>query len=582
MARPTLRDFQAEDVAAAVEALRRHRRVLGRAATGLGKAVEIAALAAHYAGSGRVLVLVDVRKLVRQLAETIAWYTGTRPGVEMGDERASHGGWMVPADRVVVSTVQTQYSGEPGRERFREFDPRQFSAVLLDECELFLAPKARGVVDYFLNGNPDLRVYGCTATPCRTDGVAMANLFDAVAFDRDIPWGIREGWLVKPRQAFVRVSLDFSSLKVRRGDDGEADYSEAEVADRVNNEPTLIELAKGIIDVAGDRKAIVVCPSVAVAKGVADYLDGERPGCARWVYGEMSDDDKDAVMEAHQRGEFQFLSSVMMLTKGYDDPSIRAVVNCRKTRSKRLYTQIMGRGTRPARSVVPTLGDAATPDERRAAIAASEKPDVLMVNMVGVDEDVRDVTIVDILGTADAAVTERAKAIMLENGGEIEPAEALALAEEEEATERELERMRAEQAAAVLESEEADRAVRRMVSIGATVDVEYQDDLRVGGGDFAGGPQIEAKHLAVLRDRFKLKDHELARLTPEQAKDLSRQLIARARAGLCSWRQGKTLERAGYTKAEIGPMTRDQASAAIDQLKANNWRRPSTTNEVAA
>jgi hypothetical protein len=194
-----------------------------------------------------------------------------------------------------------------------------------------------------------------------------------------------------------------------------------------------------------------------------------------------------------------------------------------------------------------------------------------MVNMVGVDEDVRDVTIVDILGTAEPAVAERAKAIMLENG-EVDPDEALALAAEEAATERELERMRAEQAAAALESEEAERAVRRMVSIGATVDVEYQDDLRVGGGEFGG--VIEAKHLAVLRDRFKLKDNEIARLTPDQAKDLSRQLIARARAGLCSFRQAKALERVGYSKDELRGMTKQQASEAFEAAKANGWKRP--------
>jgi len=568
--RPTLRPFQQEDLDAVLAALRVERCVMGRAATGLGKAVEVAALAAYFQQFGRVLVLVDVRKLVRQLTDTIAWFTGVRPGVEMGDERAHNGSWMTPQDQIIVSTVQTQYSGEVGQERYRQFNPKQFSAVLLDECELFLAPKAKGVVQYWLDGNPDLKVFGCTATPCRTDGVAMANLFNAVAFDRDIRWGIAQGWLVPVRQAFVRVSLDFSTMKMRKDEEGESDYSEAEIADRINNEQTLIELAKGIVSVAGDRKSIVVCPNVATAKAVEHYLDGERAGCAKCVYGEMSDDDKDAVMDGHRRGDFQFLTSVMMLTKGYDDPSIRAVFNCRKTRSKRLYTQVLGRGTRPLPGILESLE---TPDARKAAIAASAKPDALMVNMVGVDDEVRDITILDILGTADdPAVLERAKAIMLEDA-DITAEEATELAEEEEALEREIERVRAEQAAAALASDEEERAVRRMVGIGANVEVEYQDDLRVGGGDFGGTAVAEPKHLSLLR-RFKVPEKDIKAMGPEQAKGLAKMLIVRAKMGLCTFGQARALERAGYHKSELRQMSRESASLAIEAAKANGWKRP--------
>src|ERR1019366_546083 len=121
-----------------------------------------------------------------------------------------------------VSTVQTQYSGKDGAERYRQFIPGEWAACILDECELFLAKKARSVVEWYRT-NTALRVVGVSATTMRTDGVAMANLFFAVAFDRDILWGIREGWLVPGIQAFVKVSIDFSTLKLTKGEDGERD-----------------------------------------------------------------------------------------------------------------------------------------------------------------------------------------------------------------------------------------------------------------------------------------------------------------------------------------------------------------------
>src|SRR5690606_25613529 len=129
----------------------------------------------------------------------------------------------------------------------------------------------------------------------------------------DILWGIDNGWLVPVRQAFVRVSADFSTLKVRKGDDGECDYSADDIAEKITNDATLIELAKGILSVCGDKKSIVVCPNVKSAVALSDYLCGERPGCAQVVYGEMEDDEKEQIMSAHRRGDFQLLVSVNML-----------------------------------------------------------------------------------------------------------------------------------------------------------------------------------------------------------------------------------------------------------------------------
>jgi superfamily II DNA or RNA helicase len=572
---PTLRTYQQEDFNGVLAAHQTHQSVIGQAATGMGKAVLLAALAEHYSKSGTVLILVDVRKLVRQLADTVMWYTGVRPGVEMGDERAVLSGQLLDEDKIIVGTVQTMYSGPEGYERYRKLDPSKISALLLDECELFLAPKARAVVEYLLAANPNIRAFGCTATPHRTDGIGIVNVFPRCAFQRDILWGIDEGWLVPARQAFVRVNLDFSTLKLRKDEDGEADYSDADIAERINNEQTLIELAKGIIHAAEDRKSIVVCPDVATAKAVEHYLDAERPGCARCVYGEMDDLAKDDVMDAHQRGDFQFLTSVMMLTKGYDDRTIRAVFNCRKTRSRRLYTQILGRGTRPN---CEGLEDAADADARRALIATSGKPDMLMVNLVGIAESVRDVTLIDVLGEAqDQAVADRAKQIALERG--LDTDDAIAAAEEELADEREVERLRAEMAQDELDRQdrdEAERRIRRLVQVDADVQVEYQDDLNVRAGQVGVEHRIPPNQLSLLR-KAKVPEADIAGLDQRQAARLCRELVRRWKVGLCSYRQAKLLMKHGYSCDELRSMSFASAGEAITELKENNWRRPEVT-----
>lgn len=569
----TLRPYQSEDVESILTAHQSHRCVLGRAATGLGKACELAFVAQHYAGLGRVMVLVDVGKLVLQLAATISKVVGIAPGIEMGDEAARDSGFLVEWDRIIVGTVQSQYSGDVGKERFRKFNPNDFSALLLDECELFLAPKAREVVAWYMQ-NPNLKVYGCTATPMRTDGTAMANLFEHVAFDRDIIWGIRSGYLVPVKQAFVRVSLDFSTLKLRKNDEGEADYSDAELAEKINNEQTLIELAKGIIHVAGDRKSIIVAPDVESAKAISHYLEGQgRTGCAKVIYGELPDDEKDKLFEQHKAGDFQFLSSVMMLTKGYDDPSIRAVFNCRKTKSKRLYQQILGRGTRPHFSIVEAINAAISDDERRGIIATSMKPDCLMVNMVGVAESTRDMTVLDILGNVDDPdVMDRAKEIVAENE-DMTADEAISLAEDEIAVDRSIEQMRAEAAAHEVDAIDEQRAMRRLVEVQANVEVEYSDELRGGGDDMFGPSIIPDGQMRIFR-MAKIDDKELNKLSPEQKGKLAQAIMAwKHSSSGATFKQGRTLQKYGYSRDEAAGMSFDDARAAIDEIADNGWKR---------
>lgn len=566
--KPTPRYYQADDVESVIEHHQKYQCVLGRAPTGSGKTITFAMLAERYSATGRVMILADMRRLVEQITSSVTRYTGVAPGIEMGESRANNGG-IYGGDRVVVSTVQTQYTGEEGHERYRRFDPFEFSALLLDETELFLAPKAMSVVQWYCQ-NPNLRVCGLTATPFRSDGVSMANLFQSVAFDRDILWGIDDGWLVPVKQAFVRVSVDFSTLKIKQGEDGEEDFSAEEVAARITNENTMIELAKGILHVAGTKKTIVVAPTVSTAEAIAQYICAEKPGAAKAVHGKLPDDEREAIFDSHARGDFQFLTSVALLTKGYDDPTIEVVANCRKTRSKRLFQQILGRGVRPLPGVVD---GPPTREARRAAIAACPKPYALMVNMVGVDADVRDCSVVDVLGnTDDERILARAKEISEAENCEVEDALAEAAADVE--SDRAAMEAEAEQAANLLEEEDEAQLMRTRIRVDAHVEVDYENDLKAGG--IAGGSVdpalVPTRQLDILR-RFKVPEGDIAKMSPQDIKALSRRLIARQKVGLCSYGQAKALRNAGYSRQEVEKMTRSDASATMDQLKANGWKR---------
>jgi superfamily II DNA or RNA helicase len=563
------RDYQREDVLATLRAWAGGARgVILKEGTGLGKSVIVAELARRLSRLGRVLVVVDVGILAGDLYRTIERHTGRAPGVLTGDAKD---GWRTA--RVVVCTVQTLYAGGDGAEWFRQLDPADFVAVLVDECETSIAEKYSGAVRYFLNGNPDLVIAGLSATPRRGDGRGMGELYDYAnaapgPLNRGILWGRDNGWTVHVRQAFVRVSIDFSSLKLRKDEDGEKDYSEADLLKLFDTERALVELAHGIHEAAAEKPAIVICPnSVEFAKALSHHLDACRRGCANAVYGTQGRRCDD-LLAAFKHGDYPYVVSVNKLYKGFDADRVRWVFMCRKTRSPRLYEQAMGRGVRTLEVIRDSLNAEPDPWKRREIVAASDKPHMVMADLVGLDESVKDMGVIDILaGDLSARARARAKKKMIAGEGEQEAEDAGRDAESEIAAEEAKTR------------EEAERRKRRLVQVKADVQVEYSDDLRAGAG--AGGnaatarinPSIPAGQERQLH-RFGVSDDEIRRMPPDLAKRLSAELTVRNLHRLATWKQCKALIRRGYTKGQLHAMTKNEAREILDEIAdREGWRK---------
>jgi superfamily II DNA or RNA helicase len=555
------RDYQREDVLACLQAwCGGARGVIFKEATGLGKSVIVAELARRLSLLGRVLVVVDVGILADDLLRTVERHTGRTAGVLTGDLKDR---WR--SAQIVVATVQTLYAGGREHETYRLLNPRDFAAVLVDECETSIAERYQGCVRHFLDGNPQLVAAGLSATPRRGDGQGMGKLYDYArqepgALNRTILWGRDNGWLVHVRQAFVRVSIDFSTLKLRKDDEGEKDYAEADLLRLFDSEQKLIELAKGIHGVAEERPAIVICPnSIEFAKALAHHLDACRRGCAEAVHGKQGRRCDDLLV-AYKRGDYPYVVSVNKLYKGFDADRVRMVFMCRKTRSARLYEQALGRGTRPLVEIRPALDSEPDPQARRAIIAASDKPAMVMVDMVGINPSAKDMGVIDILaGDLSADARQRAKRKLIKAGGEQETEQAGREAEKEIAREH----------------EEAERRKRRRLEVQAQVQVEYSDDLRASaGGQAKAGVKGIPEGMRDFLIRNKVRAEDVNRMSLRVAAKLFNDIKARRKARLCSYGQAQVLRRAGYDKSELHSMTFDAASSEIERVKANGWRRP--------
>ena len=358
-----LRSYQEAAVDGIFEAWRSARSTLLVQPTGTGKTVTFAHVI-NRMPMGRALVLAHREELIVQAADKIARVTGAKPDTEMAEMRADHG--MFGKARVVVSSIQTQCAGRNGDTRMKRFDPQEFGLLVVDEAHHATAPTYRRVLEHY-GQNQDLKILGVTATPDRHDEEALGQVFDSVAFDYELLDAIRDGWLVPIHQRSVVVDgLDYSGVRTTAGD-----LNGADLARVMEYEETLHGIAHPTVELAAGRKALVFAASVAHAERLCEIFNRHSTGCARFVTGTTPKDERRGMLADYAAGKFQMLVNVGVATEGFDEPGIQVVVMARPTKSRALYAQMAGRGTR----ALPGLVDAhEAADARRAAIAASAKP----------------------------------------------------------------------------------------------------------------------------------------------------------------------------------------------------------------
>jgi len=360
-----LRDYQADAVSAILEAFDNDRnRVLLVMPTGTGKTHVFLQVAVNMARlEKRTLIVSHRREILLQTLER-AQATGLRAIMDSGPRKAPE--WTL--DDVVVTTVQTMSRGA----RHARYDEGHFDLIIFDEAHHSVAPSYQRITEYF--NAPHL--LGATATPHRHDKVALGNIFDTVAYEMSAMRAINQGWLVPVLAKSILVeSVDLTNVPLVAGD-----FAPTILANVMEREKAVHGVVHPLLALAGDRPTLVFASSVNHAKLLAQTINNKRPGAARIVTGETPLEERDAMMKQFRNSEFQFLVNCQVATEGFDAPNIRCVAVARPTRSVALLTQMIGRGLRPLPGVVDAVE---TEEARRQAIAASNKPNCLILDFYG-------------------------------------------------------------------------------------------------------------------------------------------------------------------------------------------------------
>lgn len=565
-----LRPYQLGFVDGVFEQFARHTSTLGVMATGLGKTVCFAHCirrACKQTGK-RAMVIAHREELIYQAADKIEAIIGERPDIEMASQHANESGIHGKAQVVVASKDTLRV-----KKRLERFNPGDFCLLTTDEAHHAVAKSYKKIYDYF-HRNPDLKHLGVTATPDRADEAALGKVYESVAFEYGINDGISDGWLVPIRQTSVTVDgLDYSKIHTVAGD-----LNKKELAEVLEAEKSVHEIASPAIDIVDDRKALVFAHTLKQAEQLCDVINRHRPNSARWVSGMTPKDDRRYLLDNYAAGGFQYLVNVGVFTEGFDEPGVQCVVMARPTKSRSLFTQMVGRGTRPLPGLVDAIGgdDTTLFDEahegqdyaamRRAAIGESPKPYVEIIDFVGNCGQHKLVSVADVLGgNYDDAVVERAKKKAEKAGKAADIGEQLKLAEQEIHEERKRERERLQQVKA--------KAKYQTKSIDPfdVLDIEPWRERPMDNQDPASNKQVEAIR-KMTGGKVDARD-----MSRRRATQLMSELVERRRTGRCTFGQAKLLSQYGY---DASSMSFEAAGQIIDAIKANGWRRPSQAEPV--
>lgn len=292
--------------------------------TGTGKTIVFAKVAEQCVANGdRVLILAHRGELLDQAADKIQNACGLTCATEKA-EQSCLGSWF----RITVGSVQTMMR----EKRLSRFKRDHFDKIIIDEAHHSISDSYQNVLNYF----DKAKVLGVTATPDRGDMKNLGQVFESLAYEYSLPKAIKEGYLSPIKALTIPLKLDLTGVSMQAGDFKAADIDTA-------LDPYLYGIADEMLKYCINRKTVVFLPLVKTSQKFRDILNSKGFNAVE-VNGESK--DRAEILQDYDKGKYNVLCNSMLLTEGWDCPSVDCVVVLRPTKIRSLYSQMVGRGTR--------------------------------------------------------------------------------------------------------------------------------------------------------------------------------------------------------------------------------------------
>lgn len=494
-----------------------HKKTLLVLPTGCGKTVCFAdVIRKRVKDGGRVLVLAHRGELLDQAADKIMQVTGLECAYEKAEQTS-----FESDSPITVGSVQTMFR----ENRLNRFDPEYYKTIVVDEAHHCLSDTYQRVLNHF----SDADVLGVTATPDRGDKRKLGQYFDSCAYEYSLRQAVKDGYLSSVKAQMIPLEMDLSKVSITSGD-----YSVSDIG--IVLEPFLQQIADEIATNYADRKTVVFLPLIHTSQAFCEMLNklGMR---AAEVNGNSK--DRAEILKDFEDGKYQVLCNSMLLTEGWDCPSVDCICVLRPTKVRSLYQQMVGRGMRlsPGKSELLLLD----------FLWLSQRHDLCRPSsLIAKDADIA------------AKMDERVKDA--ENGIDI--------LEAEEAAEKDAVREREE---ALAEKLAAMRKMKRKLVDPLQYALSIMaEDLAAYEPEFPWQMEKPSDKQIQALEKWGIYAAEIE--NKGKAAMLMDRLIARREAGLTTPKQIRLLERYGFR--EVGTWSFDHANKMIRRIAALNWTLP--------
>lgn len=483
--------------------------------TGTGKTIVFASVAADQVRAGdRVLILAHRGELLEQAADKLQRSTGLVSAVEKAESTCLNS-WF----RVVVGSVQTLQRSA----RLERFPRDYFGTIIIDEAHHAITDGYRRILDYFEGA----KVLGVTATPDRGDMRNLGEVFDSLAYEYKLTDAIKEGYLCKIMAQTIPLQLDISEVGFTSGD-----YSLGQLGTALD--PYLEQIAAEMVQRCRGRKTVVFLPLIKTSQKFRDLLNAKGFQAAE-VNGQSA--DRKEVLADFDAGKYNVLCNSMLLTEGWDCPSVDCVVVLRPTKVRSLYSQMVGRGTR----------------------LAEGKTDLLLLDFLWMTDKHELCRPADLV-CEDRAVARQMTENLTETGAPEDIEEAAAQACEDVVAQR-------EEALAKQLAEQRRKKAMLVDPLQYEMSIQAEDlSGYVPAFGWEAGPPTEQQtsaleKLGILPDAVE---------SAGKASLLLDRLHKRRDEGLTTPKQIRCLEKYGFQ--HVGTWSFEQAKHMIDRIAAQGWR----------
>lgn len=324
-----LRPYQTDVIRIVKDTFKDYFRQYIEMPTGSGKTITFLSYA--HQNHNRILIIVPSIQLMNQVHETACLFY--HPS-EISRKGERHNDQFKRLHICVVHSIRGEYLEKISKE--------PFDLIIIDEAhhvqsasyERFLKSKSK------IFHERDMKVLGVTATPDRNDGKLLKDILSHCSYKISIEQLIEQNFLSDIEGYSIKTNIDLSDI-----DDHNGDFSLNQLFKKLCTDSRNEMILKICKDEMKNRKTIIFCINIKHSQEINRLLNLKGIASSH-IDGTMNNTERQSILSSFRNGEISTLCNCQLLTEGFDEPSIDGIIIARPTKSRALFTQMIGRGLR--------------------------------------------------------------------------------------------------------------------------------------------------------------------------------------------------------------------------------------------